>query len=138
MDGTYTDTSTILSTAKLVDQKTTTTGDTPPNQPVANTAVTAVDGKIIAAGTDSTATRRTFLKRHSEGFAKRSPSDYELVFSGTGTGPNDRDASIQGTAYLTYSLVSNATYNVNDCLALCDQVESCGKSCSLAYTRHRS
>lgn len=126
LNGTYTDTSTIASTVNVVDQKTSTTGDIPPNQPVADTAVTAVDGQVTAAGTNSTASRRSFVTR-SEGFAKRSPSDYELVFSGTGTTPNDRDASIEGTAYLTYTLVSNATYDVDDCLAQCDRVETCGK-----------
>ena len=46
--------------------------------------------------------RKNFSKRS----ARRSP-DYELVFSGTGTGSDDCDAAIEGTAYL--SLVSNAT-----------------------------
>jgi len=126
LDGTYTDTSTITSTAKTVEQKTGATGDVPPNQPVAETIVTAVDGEVTEAGTNSTKTPRSFLTR-SEGFSKRSSNDYNLVFSGTGTGLNDRDASVEGTAYLTYSLVSNATYNVNACLAKCDQVEICGK-----------
>lgn len=106
-----------------MDQKTNTTGDAPPDQPIADTVITAIDGQITGAGTD---TRRSFLE-HSEGFVKRSPSDYELVFSGTGTDPEDRDASIEGTAYLTYTLVSNATYGVDECLAKCDQVEICGK-----------
>jgi hypothetical protein len=124
-NGTYTDTSNITSTVYIVYQKAGATEDASPNQPVADTAVTAVDGIVTEAGTNS-ATRRSFLKR-SEGFAKRSPSDFELVFYGTGTGLNDRDASVEGTAYLTYSLVSNATYNVDDCLAECDQVETCGE-----------
>ncbi|KAF8805644.1 hypothetical protein BYT27DRAFT_7258024 [Phlegmacium glaucopus] len=124
LDGTFTDATTITSTANTVDQKAGATDDTPPNQPVADTVVTAVDGEVTDAGTNSTATPRSLLTR-SEGYLKRSPSDYELVFSGTGTGPSDRDAAIEGTAYLTYSLVSNATYDVDDCLAKCDQVEIC-------------
>lgn len=30
-----------------------------------------------------------------------------------------------GTAYLTYKLVSNSTYNINDCLSFCDRVTGC-------------
>jgi len=55
----------------------------------------------------------------------RDPSDYEEVFTGSGTGPNDRDASIEGTAYLTFGLVDNSTYNVDACLAFCDSVDQC-------------
>jgi len=50
---------------------------------------------------------------------------YEVVFEGTGTGPDDRDASIQGTAYLTYTVVPNNTYNVDACLEFCNQVSGC-------------
>ena len=112
-----------MSTANTMNQKKTAPDNAPPNQPVADTAVTAVDGQII---NDDTETRRSSLKR-SNGFAKRSSSDYVLVFSGTGTGPNDRDAAVEGSAYLTYSLISNSTYGVDQCFAKCDQVEICGK-----------
>ena len=119
-----TDTEIIVATAKNVDQKSGAAVDTPPNQPVANTTLTAVDGSLTTAGSDGDSpSRRSF----SERLTRRS-SDYELVFSGTGTGPNDRDAAIEGTAYLTYSLVSNATYDVEACLSKCDQIETCGKS----------
>ena len=122
-NGTVTDTENIVSTVYNVDQKSGAGVDTPPNQPVADTTLTAVDGSLTTAGSDGDSpSRRSFSEQ-----LRRQPSDYELVFSGTGTGPNDRDASIEGTAYLTYSLVSNATYNVNDCLKRCDQVNSCGK-----------
>ena len=122
-NGTVTDTENIVSTVYNVDQKSGADAYTPPNQPVASTALTAVDGSLTTAGSDGDSpSRRSFFERST----RRSPN-YELVFSGTGTGPNDRDAAIEGTAYLTYSLVSNATYNVNDCLDKCDEVESCGK-----------
>ncbi|TFK32624.1 hypothetical protein BDQ12DRAFT_771726, partial [Crucibulum laeve] len=122
LDGTGTDATTIASTVDAVDQKVSVPIDAPPNQPVAETVVTAVDGQLTSAGT--AATRRSF-EFTSEHFTKRSASDYDLVFSGTGTGPNDRDGSIQGTAYLTYTVVSNSTYNVDDCLAFCDRVDQC-------------
>ncbi|KXN92682.1 hypothetical protein AN958_00352 [Leucoagaricus sp. SymC.cos] len=40
-------------------------------------------------------------------------------------GPTDRDGSIEGTAYLTYTVVSNLTYSVDDCLRFCDRVDGC-------------
>jgi len=121
LTGTDTDIDTIVSTAEVIDQKAGATGD--PDQPIPETAVTAVDGQIAAAGTSNgtTDSRRRSIYR-------RDPSDYELVFSGTGTGPNDRDGSIQGTAYLTFTLVPNSTYNVDACLAFCDSVQLCGLS----------
>jgi hypothetical protein len=125
-----TDTESIVSTVYNVDQKSGADANTLPNQPVTKTTLTAVDGSITTAGSGSDSpSRRSF----SERLTRRS-SSYELVFSGTGTGPNDRDAAIEGTAYLTYILVSNSTYNVNDCLKKCDQVGGCGKSHS--YIHH--
>ena len=126
-----TDTNSIVTTANNVDQKSGAAVDTPPNQPVPNTTLTAVDGSLTTAGSgggdssssNSTSRRRSFSKRST----KRSPPDYEVVFLGTGTDPHDRDAAIEGTAYLTYTLVSNATYDVDDCLDKCDQIETCGK-----------
>jgi hypothetical protein len=121
LTGTDTDTDTIVSTANIVDQKSGATGD--PDQPIPETTITAVDGQLTAAGTsNSTSSSR----RRSTEFFRRDASDYELVFSGTGTGPNDRDGSIEGTAYLTFTLVPNSTYNVDACLAFCDSVELCG------------
>ena len=38
-----------------------------------------------------------------------------------GTGPSDRNAAVEGTVYLTYTLVPNATYNVDTCLDYCDR-----------------
>jgi len=122
LGSTVTDSDTIANTATIVDQKTGATGE--PDQPIPETAVTAVDGTITAAGslnTNSTSSRRSL----SSGFARRSPSNYDTVFTGTGTGPTDRDGSIEGTAYLTFTTVNNATYNINDCLAFCDGIEQC-------------
>lgn len=127
-DTTSTDTDTIVTTAQAVDQKTGATGE--PDQPVAVTVVTAVDGTITDAGSvnsTASATRRwASPESYSPTVYKRSSTNYEQVFAGTGTGPNDRDGSIQGTAYLTYTLVDNSTYNVDACLAFCDSVTTCG------------
>ncbi|KAF8186315.1 hypothetical protein BJ912DRAFT_927225 [Pholiota molesta] len=97
-----------------------------PDQLVSDTAVPAVDGQITTPGsTNSTdiPTRRSF-SRHAP--SRRSPRAYELAFSGSGTGPNDRDASIHGTAFLTFTTVNNATYNIARCEAFCDTIDNCG------------
>ncbi|KAF9522768.1 hypothetical protein CPB83DRAFT_863941 [Crepidotus variabilis] len=125
LEGTLTDTESITNTIAIVDQKSGAIGE--PNQPVPDTAITAVDGQLTAAGSSRTsnATARRELWKRSPGIHARAPSDYELVFGGTGVGLQARDASIQGTAYLTFTLVNNATYNVEDCLNFCDQVDKC-------------
>ena len=117
LNDTVTDTQSIVSTALNINQKTTATGA--PDQPVNSTTVTAVDGSILSTPVSSTSSRREL--------SRRSAANYELVFNGTGVGPTDRDASIEGTAYLTFTTVNNATYNVADCLAFCDSVPTCGK-----------
>ncbi|KIJ30951.1 hypothetical protein M422DRAFT_267472, partial [Sphaerobolus stellatus SS14] len=117
LTNTQTDTATIVLTANIVDQKSGPPDDVPPNEPVPDTAVIAVDGKVTVSGTPS---RRSLPRRTMQ---KRSPSDYKLLFNGTGTGPNDRDASIDGTAYLTYTVVPNSTYSVDACLDFCDGVD---------------
>ncbi|EAU87854.1 hypothetical protein CC1G_01501 [Coprinopsis cinerea okayama7 len=128
-----TDTSGITSLATVVDQKTGADVDELPDQPVPETVVTAVDGKVTGLKRGS---RRTRTRHGGHGvgggggrrprsFGKRGVEDYWTVFEGTGTGRADRDASIQGTAYLTHTLVSNATYNVEACLDFCSRVEGC-------------
>ncbi|KAJ7879909.1 hypothetical protein B0H14DRAFT_3769661 [Mycena olivaceomarginata] len=103
-ESTLTDTTTIVDTARMVNQ----TGgapidDTPPGQPQASTMVTC--------------SRRRDL------------SDYELVFDGT---PND--AAIVGTAYLTYTLVSNSSreQGTAECLDFCTKTDGC-VFCNLYY-----
>ncbi|KAF8178700.1 hypothetical protein BJ912DRAFT_649320 [Pholiota molesta] len=123
LSDTVTDTDTIISTAQTIDQKSGPTGS--PDQPVPDTAVTAVDGQITTAGSANSTdipTRRSF-SRHAP--SRRSPRAYELAFSGSGTGPSDRDASIHGTAFLTFTTVNNATYNIADCEAFCDTTDNC-------------
>jgi hypothetical protein len=120
-NGSTTDSSSIVSTALQVDQKAGAPADALPDQPVANTTVTALDGNLV--NTTLPVSRREVA---SEGHLnRRNNSNYELLFWGTGTRSNDRDASIEGTAYLTYTVVSNATYDIDDCLAFCDSVDGC-------------
>lgn len=119
IEGTETDVDTIVSTAHIVDQKSGAPNDAPPDQPPPPTTVTAVDGQLMNETIPTNATRRSLYRRLLDG--------YQVVFEGTGMGSSDRDASIQGTAYLTYTLIPNNTYNVDDCLRFCDSVKGCGK-----------
>lgn len=114
-----TDFSTIFDAVYNVNQKSGPLVDAPPNRPVPATSVTVVD--------DSQTSTTVSKKGESALYNKRDMYDYITVFPGTGTGRNDRDAAIEGIAYLTYTLVSNGTYNVVDCLQYCDSVQGCGK-----------
>ncbi|KAJ7589536.1 hypothetical protein C8J56DRAFT_1076194 [Mycena floridula] len=107
----------IVKTASIIDQKDGATGSTVPPE-IPPVTVTAVDS-----------TRRE-LSRHTipgrfANVVKRARSDYTTVFTGTGTGLDDRDGLIEGTAYLTFTLVDNSTYNIDACLAQCDSIPQC-------------
>jgi len=133
LNGTETDTTIIVDTANIVQQKGGATGE--PDQPIPATAITAVDGQLTDAGSVSGSSNVTSRSTPSAMY-RRDASDYDLVFGGTGVAATSRDASIEGTAYLTYTLVSNSTYNVNDCLAFCDSVKECGTyrfTCCLSW-----
>ena len=127
-DDSVTDAFTIASTAAVVNQKSGADDSTPPNEPVADTVVTALDGRLVASDdyTNQTLARRGAERREN---VARDFSDYTLIFAGMGNGPSDRDAAVEGTAYLTYTLVPNATYNVEACLDYCDRTQYCGKCC---------
>ncbi|KAF5371757.1 hypothetical protein D9758_003513 [Tetrapyrgos nigripes] len=114
-----TDTDSIVSTAQIVDQKGGAAGDVipPPPPPV---TLTAIDGDLVNVTVDSLVADQT-----QSSPTKRSVKDYVQIFKGTGTGPNDRDGSIEGTGYLTFTVVDNSTYNVDACLNFCDRVEQC-------------
>ncbi|KAG5637785.1 hypothetical protein DXG03_004316 [Asterophora parasitica] len=62
---------------------------------VLNVGISAQTGKRVAGGL---------------GLAERAPI-FRQEFAGTGTGVNDRDRSIVGNAYLTYTVPNNATYD---------------------------
>jgi hypothetical protein len=120
LSDTQTDAGTIVDTANQVEQKSSPPLDAQPDLPPADTVVTAIDGNIVQ--TNSSSTRRRF----TDGLIRRSRSDYTQVFDGSGTGVDDRDCSIEGTAYMTYTVVSNSTYSVDDCLSFCDRTQGCG------------
>jgi len=112
----------IVQTANQVDQKSGAPFDAPPNLDVPPTMVTALDGTItnttIADLSAANSTRRRDVGR----FGKRQ-SGFEKIFDGL---PADQhDASIEGTAYLTYTVVNNATYNVKACTDWCNTVQGC-------------
>lgn len=113
----------IEHTVPLVDQKAGANGDALPNHPVAETIITAVDGQVVGSGTRLSIPKMD--ARPMSDIAKHNNSGYYQMFSGTGTRPSDRDGSIEGTGYLTYTVVSNTTYNVDACLDFCSSVEGC-------------
>ncbi|THV02255.1 hypothetical protein K435DRAFT_792764 [Dendrothele bispora CBS 962.96] len=139
-DGVMTDMDSILAAASTVDQKSGPAADDPPQLPPPTTSVTILDGTPINSTVDAVAAdgvtlnRRSRARRSHRGLLKhrrelaRRDSDfspdprYEQVFGDNG---DDHDGSIQGTAYLTYTVVDNSTYNVLDCLQFCDRVKDC-------------
>ncbi|KAF5346472.1 hypothetical protein D9756_010062 [Leucocoprinus leucothites] len=123
LDGTDTDSDTIASTVQIVDQKSSAPVDAPPDLPPPPVTITAVDGELTNSTIPPSDNNST--ARHSQDLSKRLIDGYDVVFEGSGTGLTDRDGSIQGTAYLTFTVVSNHTYNVDDCLKFCSGIKEC-------------
>ncbi|KAJ7648014.1 hypothetical protein FB45DRAFT_895035 [Roridomyces roridus] len=125
-----TDMDSVVSTISSVNQKTGASAEAAPSDDVPPVAVTALDGTALNATvadvTSSTSTRRRssplLAREPAEPFVKRTRS-YTQVFSGQA--PGVEDAYVDGTAYLTYKLVNNGTYNVQECLDFCDSVDGC-------------
>ncbi|KAJ7648015.1 hypothetical protein FB45DRAFT_782995 [Roridomyces roridus] len=127
-----TDNTAILQTIGQVNQKTSAPIDAPPSSSVPPVIVTAVDGSLVnstvsdvtsASSSRRRRSRRSSLPQVTPLQRKRSSSDYVQVFAPEAAGVHD--GSIEGSAYLTYTVVNNATYNIDDCLAFCDRVEGC-------------
>lgn len=122
-----TDATTIANTANSINQKTGASGA--PNQPVASVSVTAVDGTILSKKQTVSTTSVQNVRRGTEQPSRRAISDYTQVFTGNGaSATSPHDASIQGTAYLTYTVVNNSTYNIAACLDFCSSIPTCGWS----------
>ncbi|KAG6890660.1 hypothetical protein C0992_000230, partial [Termitomyces sp. T32_za158] len=118
---TTTDARTIASTAHTVDQKAGAGTDAPPDLPVPATSVTALDGRVVNASLAAVAAPQPQVQVQARAQVGTRERAYVKVFDGA-TG---HDAAVEGTAYLTYTLVSNATYNVPACLAFCDVTPGC-------------
>ncbi|KAJ6550209.1 hypothetical protein B0H19DRAFT_1160627 [Mycena capillaripes] len=117
-----TDNDSIVQTANQVDQKSSPPVDAPPNADVPPTTVTALDGTLTNSTITDASSGNSRRRRNIGRFGKRQP-EYKEVFSGL---PADQhDASIIGTAYLTYTVVNNATYNVKACTDWCTTVNGC-------------
>ncbi|KAF7356530.1 Fruit-body specific protein a [Mycena venus] len=126
--GNLTDASTIVDTARAIDQirgAPTDVSDTPPGRPQAPTMVTALDGVIMLSNISNSNSTNV-----PNGVGRRDSSDYELVFEGV----VEKDAPIEGTAYLTYTLVSNSSYEdgLAECLDFCTNTDGC-VFCNLYY-----
>ncbi|KAG5633578.1 hypothetical protein DXG03_006957 [Asterophora parasitica] len=85
----------------------------------------AIDNKVLNVGISAQTGNRVAGRPN---LAKRAVPGYTQVFDGTGTGEDDRDASINAdpTSYLTYTVLNNATYDVDGCLNFCNSVDGCG------------
>ncbi|EEB92092.1 hypothetical protein MPER_09450 [Moniliophthora perniciosa FA553] len=131
LSSTVTDADTIAATVAQVDQKSGAAPDAVPNEPPPPTVVTALDGTILDNST-AVSSLSSYAAASRRGVEERSPiverasSRYVKLFDGTGTNLSDRDGSIEGTAYLTFTVVPNNTYNVDPCLDFCDRVQGCG------------
>ena len=139
LTGTKTDTTTIADTIIVVEQKASAPVDAVPEQDPPATVVSAVDGELTGVDVVNV----TSANSDGSSLSKRavSRSDFHQVFAGSGTGAQDRDCAVEGTAYLTYKLVSNATYNENDCIDFCASVDGCGMFLTFAlpvYVIHTS
>lgn len=90
--------------------------------------MTAIDGDLVVISVDSILESPEQILPRAAMARKRDLDGYEEVFPGTGPAgiPNITDASIEGTAYLTYTVLPNSTYDVDACLSFCDRVEGCG------------
>ncbi|KAJ7090514.1 hypothetical protein C8R44DRAFT_990715 [Mycena epipterygia] len=124
------DNSGIAQAAGQVNQKTGPAPDAAPNADVSPTTVTALDGTLTnttiadASAANSTSRRRnkTRRRRNIGRFGKREDG-FKEIFSPLPA--NQHDASIEGTAYLTYTVVPNSTYNVDACLNWCAGIDGC-------------
>ncbi|TFK64854.1 hypothetical protein BDN72DRAFT_901199, partial [Pluteus cervinus] len=132
-DGSPLDLGAIVAIAKTINQKAGAQDDAPPSTQIPETVITAVGDTITTAGSGTGAllgvihgetppdlsTGSTLQRRDSD------DGDYIQVFAGTGTDPSDRDASIIGTGYLTYTVLPDNTYDVDGCLQFCDLIGPC-------------
>jgi hypothetical protein len=110
-----------------VNQKSGAPDDEAPDADIPPTSVTAIDG-VLTSATVADVTGSTSLHRrrprHHFGRFNRRQSGFEEIFPGL---PSDQhDAAVEGTAYLTYTLVPNSTYNVDACLAWAATIDGCG------------
>ncbi|KAJ7091424.1 hypothetical protein B0H15DRAFT_883757 [Mycena belliarum] len=115
-----TDTSKIIETVGVINQKAGAPSDgTLPGLPQAPTVLTALDGEItVSKVPDANSTTDA-----PHGAGRRGVSDYKLVFYGTAT----HDAAVEGTAYLTFNVVTNSSYSMGlaECLTFCDRTTGC-------------
>ncbi|KAJ7069448.1 hypothetical protein C8F01DRAFT_514267 [Mycena amicta] len=126
-DAPTTDSDSIAQTAGQVDQKSSPPVDALPSSDVPPTTVTALDGALVNATVADVAgstTDNTPSPRRSIGRLGKRTSTFTKIFDGLPAGQHD--ASIEGTAYLTYTVVDNSTYNVQACLDWCNtKVDGC-------------
>lgn len=128
----------IVSTAHRVFQKQSAPSTAPPDLPVSPTALTALDG-VIQDSAHAVSKRAKALEWPSRKFLrfarrirgkKLQFGGFKKIFGGTGTALGDRDASIEGTAYLTFTTIHDERYEdaAETCIKWCAGIEKCGTS----------
>ncbi|KAK7039886.1 hypothetical protein R3P38DRAFT_2770017 [Favolaschia claudopus] len=124
--GPSTDSSLIAATVGQVNQKSGAPFDEAPDADIPPTGVTAVDGVLTSESVSELTGKRSLHRRrphHNFGRFHRRQSGFEEIFAGLAA--DQHDAAVEGTAYLTYTLVPNSTYNVDACLAWAATVDGC-------------
>ncbi|KAF7333709.1 hypothetical protein MVEN_02327200 [Mycena venus] len=125
-NGPTTDANLIARTVGQVSQKSGPPYDEAPDPDIPPTGVTAIDGVLtsstVADVTGSTSSHRR-RPRHYFGRFDRRQLGFEEIFADLPA--NQHDAAIEGTAYLTYTLVPNSTYNIDACLAWAATIDGC-------------
>ncbi|KAG5640682.1 hypothetical protein DXG03_007542 [Asterophora parasitica] len=84
----------------------------------------AINGKVLDVSISAQTGNRVTVAGHPN-LVERAPI-FLQEFAGTGTGETNRDGSIEGNAYLTYTVLNNATYDVAGCINFCNSVLGCG------------
>ncbi|KAJ7690915.1 hypothetical protein B0H14DRAFT_3175732 [Mycena olivaceomarginata] len=112
----------IAQTVGQVDQKTAPPVDAPPNADVPPTGVTAIDGTITNSTIAEVSAGNSARRRNAGRFGKRQ-SGFKKIFDGK---PADqKDASIEGTAYLTYTVVPQLDLQRDACLNWAAKIDGC-------------
>ncbi|KAH8834976.1 hypothetical protein DL96DRAFT_1549645 [Flagelloscypha sp. PMI_526] len=127
-----TDVNGIIGTIKSVNQAFTLPLNALPDQAIQKTVVTAADGKltdaapVVPLSTDGTAEGAALIPRGGSHGGQTTPTFKEVIKGNiSAAGVPGLDCSIEGIAYLGYTLVPNITYSVDDCLSYCKAKQGC-------------
>lgn len=135
-DAAVTDFNKIVGAVQLVNPKVRVNPDNgPPGHAPAATLVTVLDGEVVNQPVSKAKRSFHFMKRYLSKFVRRhrgpthvarQVGGFKKIFGGTGTERESRDASIQGSSYLTYTVIPNdGNYNADACVEFCSNIKGC-------------